>query len=108
MARNRKNKPTRFLNPAQLVWVGLLLIGLVGCQAEAAQQPETATVDQEPAPVEESAAPTEAAESTEMAEAEEAEAAPENQCLVCHTDQASLMNTADPVEDTESESSGEG
>lgn len=31
-----------------------------------------------------------------------------NQCLVCHTDQEKLVDTAAPVVDVESESSGEG
>ena len=105
MARKRKNITSRFLFPAQLIWVGFLLIGLVGCQAAATQLPESPTVELEEAPVEETAEPTQEDESPDM---EEAQAPPENECLVCHTDQAALMDTADPVVDTESESSGEG
>jgi hypothetical protein len=106
MAKKRKLVPSRFQLPAQLFWVGLLLIAGVSCQAGDPQPEATQTL--EATSVVEAAEPTPTENSEETAAAEMVEAEPENQCLICHTDQAALMDTASPVVDLESESSGEG
>ena len=59
---------------------------------------------------EESSAPTESVEvspTEPVAEVQTEEAADSN-CIACHMDKEQLINTADPVEEKESESSGEG
>jgi hypothetical protein len=99
----RKNNPRI---PVLSILLGIILIlGAVSCRAQA---------DQEPAPIqEEEVTAEEALDSPEPTvevedEVEEVMAAEVDQCLACHTDQQALIDTASPVEQTESESSGEG
>ena len=106
MERKPKKQPLMIRRTALLFWLGMLLIGAVSCQAENAQP--TAEQDLEETPLVETAEPTATEESSDVAVLEEVEAEPEDQCLICHTDQATLMDTADPVVAIESESSGEG
>lgn len=102
MTRKITKIPSKFRFATLLFWVGLLLIGAVSCQAEQTQLPvaETAT--------EEVAEPAATDEIVEIAESEEPEEPPQDQCLVCHTDQQTLMDTAAPLVVQETESSGEG
>lgn len=80
----------------------LLLVGAVSCQADQTQQlpePTSAPVLTE--------APEPTAVGDEAALASQAEVNVD-ECLACHTDKQTLVDTADPVVDLESESSGEG
>ena len=104
MAKNKKKSSSK-IHYLSLIIIGVLLILLaVSCQSS---DPEvTVEPTQEQEEVLESPEPT-VTESEEMASSED-ESEPADQCLVCHTDQDTLMDTADPVVDLESESSGEG
>jgi outer membrane biosynthesis protein TonB len=74
---------------------------------EDSEEQETA---EEPAEIEEAAASEdETADEDDTSEDEEvAASAGDDSCLDCHTDKERLTETADPVEDTESESEGAG
>ena len=92
-----------------LILGGLMLVLAVSCQAGAAQPALTQTLDLEPTGVQ----ITEEAEEEPTIETGEdptqaITAEEQNQCLICHTDQQKLQDTADPVVVVESESSGEG
>jgi len=102
MVKKLSKIPSKARISTLVFWVGLLLIGAVSCQAEQTQLPAAETPTQEVA----EQAPTE--ESVEIAASEETEVPPQDQCLVCHTDQQTLMDTAAQVVALESESSGEG
>ena len=108
MVMNKKKFPSK-IQYASLIIIGVLLILLaVSCQTADSQVAEDPTQEEGEAEVLESPEPTET-EAEEMAEAViEEEPAVVDECLVCHTDQETLMDTADPVVDLESESSGEG
>jgi mono/diheme cytochrome c family protein len=101
----------------------LLVMSLVGCaEATSPEAPATATAYAYPAPLNDPAdvaaslteVPEEGAADTneEPAEPEPTEAiAAEPQvdnCVECHTDQQTLIDTADPVAEVESENEGEG
>ena len=99
--------------PAAILMIlgaGLLLVA-VSCQAGATEQSETQTVDSENTAVPDSTA-SESEDDAESSSGEGqglvVESETSNQCLICHTDQQALMDTADPVVALESESSGEG
>lgn len=83
----------------------LLLVGAVSCRAD--QTPEISQVDiTATAPVVmEDPEPTAVDEGAALADQPEENV---DECLACHTDQQMLIDTADPVVDLESESSGEG
>ncbi len=98
----------------------LVLVFLVGCGQ---QTPSTVEVEPtetniaqpvEPTsiptaiPTEESAEPTDEPSVDESAADSSSEDIPEDECLNCHTDKQSLIDTAKPEEEVVSESSGEG
>ena len=89
-----------------LILGALLLLGTASCQAgaEDADPGLEAAPTQATQPLPETSAPEE--EGGEVAAVPEEEAV--DQCLLCHTDQKTLIDTADPVVVVESESSGEG
>ena len=96
----RKNS-THF--PLFFILLGLFLIlGAVSCRAQAEQMP---TQTQEEAAPETQASPEPTFEAEEMVEVTVAEV---DECLACHTDKQTLVDTASPVELAESENSGEG
>ena len=82
----------------------LLLVGAVSCEANIQEMPE----------VEETEIVSDSmSEPKETVEVEEVTIADQpvekvDECLACHIDQQILIDTADPVVDLESESSGEG
>ena len=116
-------------NLAIMILAVILLLGLAGC-AQATTPVETPTEvallteeptlppTQEPAPTEPVEEPTEepTAEPTEDTETTETETTEDvanesgaaDACLECHTDQQMLIDTADPVEEVESEDEGAG
>jgi hypothetical protein len=85
----------------------LLLIFAAGCRADTAQVPEPTSVDQPTEEIEETETSDDAAEPTLVAEVVES-TAEIDECLSCHIDEGLLRDTADPVAEVESESSGEG
>jgi hypothetical protein len=107
MAIKKKKVPSK-VHYSVLMIIGVFLMVLaVSCQTADPQIVEEPTLEQEEE-VLESPEPT-ASDPNEITEAQdEGESAEVDQCLVCHTDQDTLMDTADPVVDLESESSGEG
>ena len=100
----RKNPP-KFQLLSILLGI-LLILGAVSCQAQVDQQSVPGPEDETAAISQESPEPTDEVEEEE--EVEEVVAAEVDQCLACHTDQQTLIDTASPVEIAESESSGEG
>jgi hypothetical protein len=84
----------------------LLVILIAGCAKTSTSTPPTAV----------SPTPSESSASTEMEETMPTESVTEVQteeaadanCIACHVDKDQLISTADPVEEMESESSGEG
>ena len=107
-----------------LLFAGLLLVlSLVGCAEQATPEAQpTATEHAYPAPLNDPAAvaasltavPEEGAteaneESIEPEPTEVIAAEPQvDNCVECHTDQQTLIDTADPVAEVESENEGEG
>jgi septal ring-binding cell division protein DamX len=101
-----------------------LLILAAGCSpAQTTVEPETrAPVETEQATLPPTELPTATIQEQEVTEEpEETEAPDENEtdddampseetsaCVACHTDQAMLIDTADPVEEVESENEGAG
>ena len=120
MHRNlMENKTRRILLCVVFV---VILLTVAGCSSEA---PATAAVTEEPVQTEQATlSPTAAPTATEQQAATEVvdeteEPQPEdeddaasteevNACVACHTDQAMLIDTADPVEEVESENEGAG
>ena len=82
---------------------------LAGCQSQSIEEVKPTiqqSVETEPTSEPEQSKTSSEQNPQEVAVAEkEAEV---NQCLACHTDQVRLEDTADPVVEVESESSGEG
>ena len=103
--------------------VSLLVFLLVGCSTQTIPESEpTATAYAYPPPMndpdevaasltaipeEEAAAPTEEVPAPEPTEEVAVEPQVDN-CVECHTDQQTLIDTADPVAEVESENEGEG
>jgi hypothetical protein len=106
MIRKLKKTPSRIQFSSLLLWTGLLLLGAVSCQADQTQLPVAQTPELKPTQTQEAAEPTPSEESA--AESGEGEAALDDQCLICHTDQQTLIDTAAPLVVLENESSGEG
>lgn len=92
-----------------IILVFVSAVTLAGCQSGTDLEAETipeVTLESE---VLLDSDPTEApSDETNINGSTQVEKAEINQCLVCHTDQQELTNTAYPVEVVESESSGEG
>ena len=101
----------------------LLVLSLLGCaEAVTPEAPATATAYAYPAPLNDPAdvaaslteVPEEGSADTneEPAEPEPTEAIADepqvDNCVECHTDQQTLIDTADPVAEVESENEGEG
>ena len=82
----------------------LLVFLMAGCA-----KPTTATNEVQPTPSE-NPAPTEMdpITPTEPITEVQTEEAADSNCISCHVDKDQLINTADPIEEIESESSGEG
>ena len=107
MAKYLNNSPSKIPYRALMLLGALLLLGAVGCQSGSTQVAETQIPEQDPVEVSPSPEPTpNQAEEVDQEEAVETDQL--NQCLVCHTDEQALKDTAKPVVDKESESSGEG
>jgi hypothetical protein len=101
----------KFVQKHTVIFLAIFVLSLLvaGCQSQSGETIEPTT--QETVEVEVTSTPTQSASSSEEdteAEAMAAEPAEVNQCLLCHTDQVRLEETADPVVVVESESSGEG
>jgi hypothetical protein len=89
--------------PLIFILLGLFLIlGAVSCRAKEEQLP-TQTPEEAAVMTQVSPEPTQEAE--EMAEVPVEVV---DECLACHTDKQTLIDTASPVELAESENSGEG
>lgn len=99
----------------------LLLIGVIGCNPEqpigeqATEFIPTATKQATLSPTEIPTAavvqekPTEESEETDESSSDEAMSeVQDGACVECHTDQEMLIDTADPVEEVESENEGAG
>lgn len=86
--------------PRLLVVLAFLAAGLVACSG-------TGRATTAPTGLEPTAALPTATISLEPTPVAEATAEPD-ECVACHTDQARLTETADPVVETESESTGVG
>ena len=84
----------------------LLVILLAGCAKASTPAPSTVV----PTAPSENTAPTETLETipTESITEIQTEEASDSNCISCHMDKEQLISTADPVEEKESESSGEG
>lgn len=96
------------------IWPVSLMLGLIlvisGCTSPPETLPTPTAGDQpeaEVTPVEPTPTGMEQ-EDDQVQQAEEAEPQEPNQCLVCHTDQQALTDTADPEPVVEEESTGEG
>jgi hypothetical protein len=99
-SKNERSFMKKFSNkkyPILLLLVGLVMI-LFACQAENNSGEESVAADEPAVEV-----PTEAAEAAAPTEVPEVD-----ECVECHTDKDRLIDTADPVEDTESENEGAG
>jgi hypothetical protein len=103
----RMGKRTKISDTFQLLVIGgLLLVFLAGCQSDQVENAEvTPTVEVEEADVE--SVEEQDPEPVSMDSGEETQVVVD-ECLACHTDEGRLKDTADPVVDLESESSGEG
>jgi len=96
-------------------WTIALLVGLMlimsGCTSRPDSVP-TATAEDQPEAVVTPVEPTPSGMDDEDADqgqqADEVEQQESNQCLICHTDQQTLIDTADPEPVVEEESTGEG
>jgi len=100
-----KNKDNAHFFKGILVFV--MMIGLSCCQSHSTPAPDPG--DQFVTATSESTAsilPSVSAETDLTAEDQETEIP--NECLICHSDQQKLIDTANPVVVLESESSGEG
>ena len=100
----------------------LVLLAVAGCSSEAPStvvvaeehvQTDQATLSPTAAPTAtEQEAATEVVNETEEPQPEDEEDAASTEeisaCVTCHTDQAMLIDTADPVEEVESENEGAG
>ena len=113
MMKNKKYLPLGILL--------LLLIGVIGCnpeqptgeQATVSIPTETEQATLSPTAIPTAAVvqgkPTEESEETEDSSSDEAMSeAQDGACVECHTDQEMLIDTADPVEEVESENEGAG
>ena len=88
------------------VWILALIVvvGLSACQSNSASN-----IEVQSQPSADNPATTTLPEPTVLVVSEdEQEETKSNECLVCHSDQQTLIDTASPVEVIESESSGEG
>ena len=106
----------------KILWLGLLLFLILaaGCSpSQPTAEPETevpveteqATVLPIEAPIAATEVEEESADSEEPDESETDDAISSDgtsACIKCHTDQALLIDTADPVEEVESENEGAG
>jgi hypothetical protein len=109
MAKINQKPYSKIHYSLSLILGGILLLAAVSCQAAATRQPETQTEEPENTQVVDSVPSQEEGEGTSGEDqGQVVEVEDPNQCLICHTDKQTLMDTADPVVVVESESSGEG
>jgi hypothetical protein len=110
MRNNMAKRPRKFsvkVKYYQLLVLGALIVfAAVSCRASGQNAEATPELELTEAAV--SAADTSRVTQAVEIAADEAEPEQVDQCLVCHTDQQALMDTADPVIVIESENSGEG
>jgi hypothetical protein len=103
--RERTSAIRFMLRPTVIIAALILALAflLVGCSSEVPAEP-TPTQEQEVS----EPTPTEVVEENSPAVEQEVEVAVDQACVDCHQDKERLIDTADPEEPVEAESSGEG
>jgi hypothetical protein len=108
MAKKIQKSFSKIQYSTLIILGGLLLLVAVSCQTGATEQVPTQAVAPEDTLEIDEVDSAEPENSSGEDQAQVVESEDLNQCLICHTDQQALQDTADPVVVVESESSGEG
>ena len=100
-----KSKDIEYLSKRILILVAM--IGLSSCLSNPVPEPVSGSqIVPDSSEITASASQAESSEGEIPAEDQEPD--PKDECLICHSDQQTLVDTAKPVDIKESESSGEG
>lgn len=96
-----------------ILLISQLIIGISGCSTNPSQEKSPETQQAEELPLPETTDPLleESINSENVATenvGEEVSTEVVDECIACHTDKQTLIDTADPVEESESENEGEG